>query len=370
MKKLLTLSILPFLVCCKQQTVKDSDNGNGDAVIQDTVIIAPLDSGNVFYKNKEPFGEIIELKGTHIEGDTFIFKVQGSQMLVRDNKLVYGSHWGDKPFIIFDLPSLMFEKHAKGTKGQGPDEFMYPTLVPTTDTTILCYAFEMTNQKLYKLYASGEMSYFPFNLSPAAQSKSSDKQIVNVASDDFMYVETSKTGKSIFRTTKVGDSIVTREIYNLGLNPKRKSWANYIGDFAVNPQKDRMVYAYKYLKIIKFMDMEARTVKTIDFERGEFDEGTLRVADGMDQNVTHYWGVSAGKDFVYFLYSGRTPPQVMNENNKQIFYIFLEQYDWNGNPVRKFKLDRWGYFTVDEENKKIYLASTNDDDPFFVFQLE
>jgi len=118
------------------------------------------------------------------------------------------------------------------------------------------------------------------------------------------------------------------------------------------------------------MDLEAQTVKTVNFEREKFDESSLHVANGLDQNVTHYWGACAGNDYVYFLYSGRTPVEVMRENNKGEHYIYVEQYDWNGNPVHKYKLDRWGYFTIDEKNKLIYLASTNDDDPFFTFQLE
>jgi hypothetical protein len=197
----------------------------------------------------------------------------------------------------------------------------------------------------------------------------SDKAIVNIAPDDFLYVETSSTGKSIFRTSRIGDSIVTKDIYNLGLNPKRKSWTTYIGDFVVNPKQNRMAYAYKYFKIIKFMDLDAQTIRTINFEKVEFDESTNYVLDGLDKNVTHYWGACAGDDYVYFLYSGRTPYEVGREAGKKLHYIFVEQYDWNGNPIHKYKLDHWGYFTVDDKNKKIYLASTNDDDPFFVFQL-
>jgi hypothetical protein len=37
--------------------------------------------------------------------------------------------------------------------------------------------------------------------------------------------------------------------------------------------------------------------------------------------------------------------------------------------VRKYKLDHWGYFTVDEPNNKRYLLSIHDDDPLLVFQL-
>ena len=86
-------------------------------------------------------------------------------------------------------------------------------------------------------------------------------------------------------------------------------------------------------------------------------------------NITHYWGISAQKRYVYFLYSGRTPVDVHNELQKSSGYIYVEQYDWNGNPIHKYKLDRWGYFCIDEDEETIYLASTTDEQPFYSYTL-
>lgn len=72
---------------------------------------------------------------------------------------------------------------------------------------------------------------------------------------------------------------------------------------------------------------------------------------------------------MYVLYSGRTPMQVMKELNKGDEYMYVEQYDWNGNPIRKFKLDNWGYFCVDEINNKIYQVSTTEEHPFLVYDM-
>ena len=68
------------------------------------------------------------------------------------------------------------------------------------------------------------------------------------------------------------------------------------------------------------------------------------------------------------LYSGRTPAQAWSDNNKGNYYIHVEKYDWNGQPIAKYKLDRWGYFTVDENNI-LYLVSTWDDSTFFIYKL-
>ena len=355
-----------MLFSCSQKTSESSDEEHLDIPVVEKKI-PDLQPGEVFYKKENPFGEVVSLIGKQEVVDTVIFKTRESEMIVKNNTILVKNR-GENVFMSFLLPDFELLS-LSGTYGSGPDEFVSPNLVPTPDSSLIAYVFESSNQKLYQFDKNGKLSTSDFSFTQGRARFYSDKQVVNVGQNDFMYAETSDTGKSIFRTTQVGDSIDVREVFNLALNPKRKSWTNYIGDFAVNPKQNRMVYAYKYFKMIKFMDLEAETVRTINFEREEFDESTNYKVDGLDQNVTHYWGVCAQDDYVYFLYSGRTPFDVGKESSRHIHYIYVEQYDWNGNPIACYKLDRWGYFTVDEKNKKIYLMSTNDDDPFFVYQI-
>lgn len=366
-KTIYILLIVLFAACTgtqKQQTAETAPSDTAETVPP----FPELEAGESFYKKQNPFGETIELTGTNVANDTTIFKPGESEMLVKDNFLVMKNI--GQPFRIFSLPDLIQVKTV-GKWGGGPDEFNYATLVSTPNDNLLCYLFEKTNHKLYSLDEDGNMEYMPrpFRVKENREQFGESRQVANVAENDFLYVGNSPTGKSIYRITQQGDSAVTKEVFSLALNPNRKSPFSYIGDFAVNPAKNRMAYAYKYFKIIKFMDLDAHAVRIVNFEREEFDENTLYKINGLDQNVTHYWGACAQDDYVYFLYSGRTPYDVVKERGKKNYYIYVEQYDWNGNPVNNFKLDQWGYFTVDEKNKKIILASTNHDDPFFVYQL-
>lgn len=359
------ICVVVALSSCKQKTTEISAGAVVEGVEEKK--IPELEAGEIFYKTKDPFANPILLTGTQVVIDTIIFKTMESKMIVKDNSILV-KNGGEHVLMQFRLPDFELQS-LNGIYGSGPDEFMSPNLVPTPDTSLIAYVFESSNQKLYKFDKKGNLSLFDFSFTPGQHHSYSDKQIVNVGQDDFIYTETSATGKSIFRATQIGDSVDVKEVFNLALNPKRKSWTNYIGDFAVNQKQNRMAYAYKYFKIIKFMDMEAKTIKTINFEREEFDENTNYKINGLDQNVTHYWGTCAQDNYVYFLYSGRTPVDVGKEWNKHIYYIYVEQYDWNGNPIACYKLDRWGYFTVDEKSKKLYLMSTTDDDPFFVYNL-
>ena len=90
-----------------------------------------------------------------------------------------------------------------------------------------------------------------------------------------------------------------------------------------------------------------------NLEKGLNDIATLEPT-----NITHYWGMSANDEYFWMLYSGRTPVDVQRDNRNNKKFIFVEKFDWNGNPVKRYKLDDWGYFCVDKKNELLYLAST------------
>ena len=371
---------IPFLITatalllsgCNNTTQVTNDNSEastkGEVLGEvSTDDLSPLKTEEVFLKNKNPFGKDIDLKGRQIVGDTAIFSVKETELLIKGEQLIMKNL--TNPVLYFlSFPELRLQK-TTGRRGQAPDEFMYPTLVPSNTEGAVGYLFEPSLHKLYKIDQNGALERLE---KPFLEKKSDDNygpsmELANIGADDFMYVTDSKTGKSIFRIT--GDTTEEKEVVSLSLNVARKSPFAYIGSFAVNPRKNRMAYAYKYFKIIKFMDLEAKEIKTVNFERDDFKDETAYKVNGLDQNVTHYWGACAGDKYVYFLYSGRTPTEVMKEANKGDYYIFVEQYDWNGNPVKRYKLDQWGYFTVDEAHNKLYIVSANHDDPFFEFEM-
>lgn len=373
MKKIIFIVISFLLLCaCAKDKQKADTKGTEKNVqqIEKKKAFPELQAGEFFLKGKNPFGETIALEGKNITGDTAVFRLSETELLVKDGYVIM-KNLSYPPFRVFQTKDLM-QVAELGVRGNGPDEFNFPTLVPTTDQNLFCYIFENTTNKMYSLDKKWNISYVkePFQAKTYSGGFNfSETQMVNLGKTDFIYVDNSKTGKSIYRIQKINDLIQSKEVFNLALNPKRKSPFNYIGAFAVNQKKNRMVYGYKYFKILKFMDLDGKSVRTINFERDTFDEGSVYKINGLDQNVTHYWKIAAGEQYVYLLYSGRTPFEVLKEKNRGNSYIYVEQYDWNGNPIKKYKLDQWGYFTVDEQSKKIYLSSTDFDDPFFVYQL-
>ena len=375
MKYFSLLFALLFMASChSKQKPSESQREAQDSIQVEQLELPPLESGEVEYKDESMFGEIIELDGRQIiPADSFIFQPREPKMVVKGNRLVMKVFSFGKdahPYLIFNYPKMTFVE-TKGTVGPGPEEFRLPDIIPTKDSTLLCYLMETTDEKMYQLDLNGNIIPYSFPMKSSIQQGISLKSdIYNLKRDDFIYIDHSSTGKSIMHSYREQDSICSREIYSLQLNPNMKSPYAYGGFFAVNPEKNRMVYIYQYFSVLKFMDMDATSVKTIKYNLKEFDGRTLRMADGLDKNVTYFWGISGGDDYVYCVYSGRTPVETAREFGEGNTYIYVEQYDWNGNPIRKYKLiDFFGQICVDEKRKIILGLTPFLDDPFVEFKL-
>lgn len=334
-----------------------------------SVKLEPLKDENLKLKGKDIFGNVIELKGEQIVIDTPIFKPLGPKMIIKNNLLIMENRNNEGYFTLFELPDLRLIKQF-GKIGQGPDEFMSPSMARNTNPDIPATVVEETTGKIYDVLPDGTLRPYDINLrKPESLQDYIAYQAVLMTESILYFVSNSPTGKSFF--TLDMDSVQMNELQNLALDPKRKGWANYIGYSAVNMEQTRMVYAYQYFKILKFFDLEHNTIRTINFEREEADENTIYRINGLDASVSHYFGICATDKYIYAMsVGGRTAHQVWTDNHKKgIHYIYVEQYDWNGNPIAQYKLDQSGWIVVDENTNTLYLVSSNHDDPFFKYRL-
>ncbi len=364
---LIVLFALLAASCGQNTNGEDGDSSSidlpGDSLVARE--FPPMAVGEVVH-GRDAFGEVIELQGVSIPVDEY-FRVSESQMLVRDSFLIVNNAYNDHRFMVYTLPDLRFS-HSFGSSGRGPREFQFPLIFRSYDHDVLCYVYERANNSLYALNRSFELQAFDDPIQGASASMFSNKQMEHMNDSTFVFVDSAPAGKEIFLVNTNNPDAPVDPVFNLSFDSNIRSWAAYIGDFGVNPEKNRMVYAYKSFKRLEFINTETLESKTVIFDDSRHKAPDLSDILG-PHNITHYWGISAQKNHVYLLYSGRTPLDVYNENQSSSGYIFVEQFDWNGNPIRKFKLDRWGYFTVSEDESTIYLLSNIDEHPFYRFEL-
>lgn len=358
------IGILLLVSACQPKNTNESTSQNASEEKTAEPILPELPEGDLNLR-EDAFGKIQELQGTAKPVEE-IFKVSETQMLIRDSLLVVKNLCDGKWVMIYQLPEFRLVKKL-GTKGNGPEELAFPKLIETQNPEAICYVFDLMRKAYYRLTPDLQLQSFKTGIKSGKDFFDS-KQISAKSENEMLFVETSSRGKELFRYLKTPDSLYQESLLDLSFSDRQNNWARFIGDFGVNWEKKRAVFAYKYDKQLLFYDYEKDQVRHIRFDAQKAEEGDpLQVM--APTNVTHYWGMSARDKYVYVAWSGRSPVDVQEEWNQGMHYIYIEQFDWNGNPIRKYKLDRWGYFTVDEKEEILYLTSTNDDPPFFAYRL-
>jgi hypothetical protein len=358
MKKILLSGLVVLLLHgCSNSGGKnvsiETDSSLIKTIINDQAksILPPLEPGEIHITN-DAFGPTIDLKGEVLNIKE---NIKPQQLFVKDKYLITNNQRSDSIFMIFELPGMKCVA-SFGVKGNGPDEFNFPQIVETTEDSVLFYIYEMTNEKIYKVSAARILPEYYLTLSKANRSFG-DKQIFFTGIRTAFYASSTAKGKMIY--TYNTDSIPQeRVLCNLSIKGKKGSWTTWIGDFGVNRNEGRAAYAYKYFKRLKIIDLGTKKEREIIFDSKELATGQSDIATLEPTNITHFWGMSANQEYFWMLYSGRTPVDVMNDNRNKRKYIYVEKYDWNGNPVKRYKLDDWGYFCVDKKNEMLYLAST------------
>ncbi|MBU4268612.1 MAG: TolB-like 6-bladed beta-propeller domain-containing protein [Acidobacteria bacterium] len=316
-----------------------------------------------FHLEEEAFGKIVELTGK-CKSVKEIFRVTESEMLVKDDLLILKNRIDPNMFMLYKLPELKLIR-SFGKMGQGPGEFTYPSLVSSEERDRLFYIFEGTKGRIYYLDHENKIGELPFKL-PDFLSGETQAHFLN--DHELVYAAGIPKGKAIFYANYSGGQVAHKQVYELSFSKKHRNWGAYLGCFAASKKRNRLVYVYKYFKRLVFLNLAANMVRIVEFAGAGPKAGDV-VSMMSPEHVTHYWTLSAGEKYLYLSYSGRTPLQVMKEIKNSNGYIFIEQFDWNGNPIRKFRLDHWGRFCVDEKNSKLYLLSITEDDPFVVYDL-
>lgn len=138
-----------------------------------------------------------------------------------------------------------------------------------------------------------------------------------------------------------------------------------------HPEKNKHVYTVKNSANIDFIEIENKKLKLVKSHRlndPQFkneDLGKDSYSIDYDKNtVIGYMDVAPAHNFVYTLYADKS---IVNKNGKynsrssDIVLVF----DWEGNPIKKYKLNKEVYYITVDEDKNIIYALLQDKDFFW-----
>lgn len=231
--------------------------------------------------------------------------------------------------------------------GEGPDEFMDIRVIPTEETDKLCYVFNFSNNKLFILSTSLKLE--ECGLLPEIPE--------NKLGDPFLYMGDGKMQVCLGANKGMGIGWVgLNDTIVKGTVPfqfaEGAGWFFYIGKLAHSFSRKREAYAFTYHDRIAFFDFDGGNVKMC-----RFGDKTLKTTSSPD-NPLYYYSCFASDKYVYAIY--RESQKDTDETNP----LYLEQYDWDGNPVARYLLPKGrGLYTgcATEDNSIIYMVDYYED---------
>ncbi|MGE0092734.1 MAG: BF3164 family lipoprotein [Bacteroidales bacterium] len=77
-----------------------------------------------------------------------------------------------------------------------------------------------------------------------------------------------------------------------------------------------------------------------------------------DESFVGFWNIHTTDDYIYLIFSGKT----LKDHKKHRCGDFIYVYDWEGNPIKSYKINGGIYrFTIDEAQQRIFLITYDQD---------
>jgi hypothetical protein len=328
--------------------------------------IDDLKEGVIEYDN-DVFGEIINLTGVDKDVDK-PFKIKRVDLMVNDNKLIVNTGHVDYLIRIIDLTNYHVVKELAPI-GNGPDEFQFVNLVKDESGEFLCYFHDIKKNKLYSISKNYEVKEAKLQL-PKGDRMYYDN-MVHISNSDVMYYTTSmKKNKSVCKLNLKSDNGKEQKLFDMAISKKHNNWVACKGCFGANHDKKRIVLGYQYFKKLVFIDTESKKVKRINF-KSDYKIKSKKGGSLMDpNNRVYYCRLTTTNDFVYLVNVESSPAESHKRSVKgKPEFIYVEKFDWNGNPIAKYKLDDSGFICYDEKRNLFILSSMYNEAPFREFRL-
>jgi hypothetical protein len=260
----------------------------------------------------------------------------------------------DTLFDVFDLHDYRY-LYSTGTKGSGPDDFVFPMeqTIQVTDNGFTI--FDGYTMKTMELQSKGSLhtilnekifDVFPVN----GFAKLNDSLCIAFAdcsigtTGDFEYQIKNTFSKKIIKVSEYPNLTINK----YDQDQRCQIYSKYV---IVSPTKEKFAAFYSYFKFFRIYSIEGNLEKEIHVNIAPYSTNDLD--DWTKRNIYYRRPVPTEK----YIYA----PCSSNE---------IQIWDWNGNPVMQYFLDRnFHSFAVSEKLQKLYTISYESEDKIFVYDL-
>lgn len=257
---------------------------------------------------------------------------------VQDSFLIINNSRKDSLFMIFDLNTLDCVT-SWGLKGKGPGEY-------GTFTHLMNISSEKFQVADFSRYLIQTYSIPEFKL--VDEQKISNDRLENQLKEIPQKILTTD-GLLYFYDNFIGNELLLTKWEN-GYPPivinrfdsfkeKYKSSLTSWGSMALNRKLDRIVYAYHYFRRFDIINFQGEIIKTVEITPSTPEPIEHGRNLDIENSVLCYMGAKAFKDSFFLYFLGRSQKEMLN---KEIpIHCYIEEYDWNGNPIKRYELNKY-----------------------------
>jgi len=260
-------------------------------------------------------------------------------MTLKGNHLVISSSQSSPTTLFaYSTPSLVFSSDF-GTKGQGPGEIqLFPMFCESpASPDLYVFGYSPVTIKKISISKKGEVG-FKGDITLERYETFNNMTIIGDSIFVF-YLPDNLTVKKYNLENKNESSII------LSKDDHRESYF-YSNRGYIATSETTLIYSYLFKKQIDIYDLSTLTLKTRISDGKKYPKPT----PGDFSSLTfHYVGLYAGENYFYALYDGGV------RKAEVVPSLFLEVYDYDGNPIKKYSFDIPPIlFVVDERYGKLY----------------
>ncbi|HTO15244.1 MAG TPA: BF3164 family lipoprotein [Edaphocola sp.] len=287
-------------------------------------------------------------------------RIQTKEMLnirnltVQDSFLFVNNSREDSLFMIYNLNTQEILK-AWGTRGKGPDEYgLFTHLIKVSSNNIQIADFSRYKIEEYVIPSfqlksrTDILKNHQFNTERVFP-----RRIVTSDGQQFYY-DMLLGNKLSLNRWDLGDDPVMINDFNHAINSLESSKSS-IGSLAINSNANKIVYAYRFLRQFDIISSDGKLKKTIRVSPSLSSSLFTKHIDKKDLNMC-YIDAKIYKESFFLLYIGHSPKEI--ESNNFMTHCYIEEYDWDGNPLNLYRVNRFiSHFDIYENNNsKLFIG--------------
>ena len=290
-----------------------------------------------------------------------------------DNKIIGIDFMLDSCFFYFN--TINPELHRFGTRGQGPNDFLFPYTLQFLNKNLLG-VYDITAKKYNEIEIKDSIKLtksYPIHNDFMAfnYKKLPNNQYLSIgAYKDAMFIITDSLGEN----KKSFYQYPYKDNHEKSIKNHLRAMA-YQGNLCCNYSNDQLVYTSLMGNIIHFYKLNNNQLEIINkieisYPKYKVEETENGFGSPLNKsNKVGYISAAATNQYIYLLYSGIKIEDFIKKN-EELHGNKLFIYNWKGKKISNLKLDVNCFsITVSPDNRTLWGIANNPDPELVYFEL-